>query len=97
MTALWIIHIVVCIFLVIVILLQASSGMDLGSAFGGGSSESFFGSKGASGFLIKVTSVLAVIFMATSILISYNLSHKKKSVIQESTIPVKQKTIPQNK
>jgi len=96
MTALWIIHIVVCLFLILIVLIQPGE-MDLGSAFGGGSSESFFGSKGASSFLIKVTSVLAVIFMATSILISYNLSHKKKSIIKESTIPVKQRTIPQNK
>ncbi len=97
MTALWIIHIVVCIFLVIIVLLQPSSGMDLGSAFGGGSSESFFGAKGATGFLVKVTSILAVIFMATSLLISYNLSHKKKSVINQSSIPVKEKTVPVKK
>ncbi len=97
MTALWIIHIIVCIFLIVVVLLQSTSGMDLGSAFGGGSSESFFGAKGASGFLIKVTSILAAIFMATSLLISYNLSHKKKSVINQSTIPVKERQIPAKK
>ncbi len=97
MTALWIIHIIVCIFLVVIVLIQPSSGMDLGSAFGGGSSESFFGAKGASSFLVKVTSILAIIFMATSILISYNLTHKNKSVINQSTIPVKQQTVPAKK
>ncbi len=88
MSALLIVHIIICILLVIVVLLQASSGMDLGSAFGGGgSSDSFFGSKGSSGFLIKLTSVIAAIFMFLSILMSYNGTHKKSSVIENMKVP----------
>ncbi len=96
MSALLIVHIIICILLVIVVLLQASSGMDLGSAFGGGgSSDSFFGSKGSSSFLIKVTSVLAGIFMLLSLLMSYNGTHKKASVIDNMKVPAQtQKTKP---
>ena len=82
MSALLIVHIIICLILIVMVLLQSSSGMDLGSAFGsGGTSDSFFGSKGTSGFLVKVTSVLAVLFMSLSIVMSYNASAKKKSVV----------------
>ncbi len=88
MSALLIVHIIICILLVIVVLLQASSGMDLGSAFGGGgTSDSFFGSQGSSGFLIKVTSVLAAIFMFLSLLMSYSGAHKKGSVVENMKVP----------
>ncbi len=90
MSALLVVHVIICVLLIIIVLLQASSGMDLGSAFGGGgSSDSFFGSKGTSSFFVKVTSVLAAIFMIISLFMSYNVTNKKKSVVEGMKIPVK--------
>ena len=90
MSAILIVHLVICAFLILIVLLQPSSGMDLGSAFGGsGSSDSFFGSKGTSGFFIKLTAVLAAIFMALSIFMSYNVKQGKKSVVENIKVKPK--------
>ena len=68
-----IIHIIVCILLIIVVLLQPGKGGDLGSVFGGGggTSESVFGAAGAVPFLAKVTRVLAVLFLLSSLTLGY--------------------------
>ena len=62
-------HIIVCIILVLLVLLQ-SGREGMGVIFGGGSS-SMFGSAGAGGILAKLTTFVAVIFLATSL--SYNM------------------------
>lgn len=67
----FVIHIIVSILLVITVLLQPGKGGDLGSMFGGGTSESIFGASGAVPFLTKVTRILAVIFMVTSLSLGY--------------------------
>lgn len=64
------VHIVVCFFLIVVVLLQMGKGAELGSVFGG-SSQSVFGSSGPGNFLEKVTVAAAVIFMVTSISLFY--------------------------
>jgi len=61
-----IIHILVCITIILVILLQAGKGAGMGAAFGG-SSQTIFGSTGAASFLSKLTTVVAVVFMLTSL------------------------------
>jgi preprotein translocase subunit SecG len=66
-----IIHIMVSILLIIVVLLQPGKSGDLGSIFGGGTSESIFGSSGAVPFLVKVTRGLAILFMLTSLSLGY--------------------------
>ena len=86
------IHIIVSIFLVITVLLQPGKGGDLGSMFGGGTSESVFGASGAVPFLAKVTRVLAVIFMVTSLSLGYFSARGiSSSVITDSpSVPVEQ-------
>ena len=85
-------HIFICIFLVFVILLQPGKS-DGGIGFGGSASQSIFGSKGASNFLTKTTSVCAIIFLFTSfVLTRARLKEHSESVIkaepaQESKIP----------
>ena len=64
-------HIMVCIVLILVVLLQRGKGSDIGAALGGGSSNTVFGSRGAGNFLTKLTSACAVIFMCTSLSLSY--------------------------
>lgn len=74
-------HIIVCVVLVILVLLQ-SGKEGMGVIFGGGSS-SLFGSTGAGGILVKLTTFVAVIFLATSL--GYNMLTSAKSNT-ESTI-----------
>jgi len=66
-----VLHIVVCIFMIAVILLQRGKGAEVGAVFGGGGSSTVFGSRGAGNFLTKLTTASAVIFMATSLALSY--------------------------
>lgn len=69
-TFLTVIHIIVCLFLVIIVLLQHGKGADMGATFGGGS-QTVFGTGGAATFLGKVTVVAVVIFMLTSMSLAY--------------------------
>lgn len=61
-----IIHILVCIALVIVVLLQTGKGAEIGATFGGGS-NTLFGSRGAGNFMTKATAVAGAVFMLTSL------------------------------
>ncbi len=99
-TLLVIIHILICLFLIGVVLIQGGKGAELGSAFGGGSSQTLFGARGAATVLSKITTIVAVIFMITSLLLTI-VSIKSGSVVKESVIPEKvtakpekQKTLP---
>ena len=67
-----IIHIIISILLVLIILLQPSKSGDIGSMFGGGSSESVFGSSGAMPFLVKMTRLFGLIFVITSLFLGYS-------------------------
>lgn len=69
-TILTIIHIVVCFFLVIIVLLQHGKGADMGAAFGG-SSQTVFGTEGPMPLLNKITTGAAIIFMVTSLMLAY--------------------------
>ncbi len=77
MFTVWVVfHVIVCIGLILVVLMQSSKGEGLaGSAFGGGGGGGLggavFGGRGAASFLAKATSVLAVLFMINSIALAY--------------------------
>jgi preprotein translocase subunit SecG len=62
-----IIHVVVCLFLVIVVLLQSGKAADLAGAFGGMGSQTAFGPRGAATVLSKATTIAAAVFMLTSL------------------------------
>src|SRR6202046_141396 len=64
------IHIVVCFFLIIVILLQSGKAADLAGAFGGMGSQTAFGPRGSATLLSRVTTISTVVFMLTSISLS---------------------------
>ncbi|MFW6372265.1 MAG: preprotein translocase subunit SecG [Thermodesulfobacteriota bacterium] len=82
MTALLIIiHVIVCIALIMIVLLQTGKGADMGAAFGGGSSQTLFGSTGASTFLSKATTGAAIVFMLTSLVLAYISSHPAGSSV----------------
>jgi preprotein translocase subunit SecG len=65
-----VIHVIICVALILVLLLQAGRGGGLAGAFGAGAAQTFFGGRGAATFLAKTTSWLAVAFMAMSILLA---------------------------
>jgi preprotein translocase subunit SecG len=63
-------HIAVCFFLIVVVLLQSGKSADLAAAFGGSGSQTAFGPRGAANALTKATTWSAIIFMITSIVLS---------------------------
>jgi len=88
-TLLLIIHVFVCLFLIFIVLIQSSKGAELGAAFGG-SSQTIFGSRGAATILSKLTTIAAVVFMVTSLLLAI-VSVRGGSVVKK-TVPLEQKT-----
>ena len=87
-----VVHILVSILLIITVLLQPGKG-DIGSVFGG-TTESIFGASGAVPFLTKVTRVLAVLFIISSLTLGYfSTQSVKSSVVKEQTpVSVEQKS-----
>ena len=81
---------VICIILAVVIiamvLLQQGKGSDLGSAFGGGSSNSMFGALGPSGFLGKLTYILVAIWLILSMTLAYLLKQENPENAIDSEI-----------
>lgn len=85
-----ILHVFVCLFLIFVVLIQSSKGAEIGAAFGG-STQTLFGSRGAATFLNKLTTIVAIIFMLTSLSLAI-LTTRTESVITKTPIkaaPVK--------
>jgi len=70
-TVLVVLHVLVCIFLIAVVLLQRGKGAEMGAVFGGGASSTVFGGRGAGNFLTKLTTGSAIVFMCTSLTLSY--------------------------
>jgi preprotein translocase subunit SecG len=79
-----ILHIIVCLFIIIVVLLQSGQSADIAAAFGGMGSQTAFGPRGATTLLSKATTWSAVLFMLTSITLSIfatRASHNSGSVL----------------
>ena len=76
-------HVLACIGLIMIVLLQQGKGADLGAAFGG-SSQTVFGSQGAGGFLTKMTTGVAVLFMFTSLGLAYLSSTRVQATVMGS-------------
>lgn len=94
--ALIIIHLVVCVALIMIVLLQTGKGADMGAAFGGGASQTLFGSTGASTFLSKLTTVAAIIFMITSLGLAYYSSRRTQgSIMTDTPPPIEEQAQPQ--
>jgi len=81
-TILLIVHVMVCLFLILVVLLQSGKGAQMGAVFGG-SSQTIFGSRGAATFLNKITTITAIIFMLTALTLAI-ITPKTPSVIKQS-------------
>lgn len=90
-----ILHVVACIALILIVLLQTGKGADMGAMFGGGSSQTVFGSSGPGTFFGKATTVVATIFMLTSLWLAYTATNRG-SVMEESVKPAAEQTAPQD-
>ncbi len=75
-TAITIIHIIICLLLTVIVLMQHGKSADIAATFGGQSSQTAFGPRGAATLLTKVTTWSAVIFMLTSLSLSILVSKK---------------------
>ncbi|MCW4153584.1 preprotein translocase subunit SecG [Halomonas sp. 18H] len=84
--ALLMIHVAIAIALVALILLQQGKGADAGASFGGGASQTVFGSRGSGNFLARATALLAAAFFATSLALAYLASQAGEAPV-ETGIP----------
>ena len=66
-----VLHVLACVFLIVIVLLQRGKGAEMGAVFGGGAGATVFGSRGAGNFLTRMTTAAAVIFMLTSLTLAY--------------------------
>ncbi len=73
-----IIHVIVCIFMIAVILLQQGKSADLAGAFGGQGSQTAFGPRSAANLLTRVTTWCAIVFMITSISLTVMMAKQSK-------------------
>lgn len=89
-------HVIICFFLIIVVLLQSGKAADLAGAFGGMGSQTVFGPRGTATVLSKATTVAASLFMVTSlvlVILANNrapstgsvLENRRSSVVQKSS------------
>jgi len=85
------IHYFLCAFLIIVILLQAGKGANIGAVFGG-ASQTVFGSRGPATFLNKITAIMAMSFIVTSIWLAHDAKSKQISSVVDK-VPVSSDTV----
>ena len=83
-----IVHVLVALAIIGLILLQQGKGAEAGASFGGGASQSVFGSQGGGNFFAKLTGVLAVIFFATSFSLAILAKNTASISLDSSGLPV---------
>jgi preprotein translocase subunit SecG len=85
-TFLYTLHIVTCLSLVVVVLIQRGKGADMGAMLGGGGSQTVFGARGAGNFLTKLTTSAAILFMVTSLTLSYFATQDSRATIFDDEV-----------
>jgi preprotein translocase subunit SecG len=78
--------VILTVVIIVMVLLQQGKGSDLGSAFGGGSSNSMFGALGPSDFLGKLTYAVVAIWLILSLLLAYLLKTENSEVIFDTPL-----------
>ena len=82
-----VIYVLVCIFLVLVVLLQQGKGADLAGAFGGGGSQTSFGPRSASNIMHRMTTGSFVLFVVLSLALAIQSGKQRSSVMESVEIP----------
>ncbi|MGB1950965.1 MAG: preprotein translocase subunit SecG [Marinobacter sp.] len=86
-----VVHVVIAVALVGLVLIQQGKGADAGAAFGGGASQTVFGSQGSGSFLTRMTTFLAVVFFVTSFSLAI-FAKQRAEVAGQAGIPVVQES-----
>ena len=81
-----VLHVIACLFLIGVVLLQQGKSQDLASAFGGGGTQTAFGPRGSANVLSRATTILAALFMVTSLALS--MLRPRDASILDTVTPV---------
>jgi len=92
--ALSLLHALIAAGLILIVLLQSGKGADIGAAFGGGSSQTVFGGRGAATFLSKATTVLAILFMVMSIALTLLASQRGGTTVVPADRPTPASSAP---
>src|SRR5947209_20393360 len=82
-TLLSILHVMACLFLILVVLLQTGRGAGIGASFGG-ATQTFFGGRGATSFLEKLTAVSALVFVLTSMTLAYQSTRTERGLAHQA-------------
>lgn len=91
LTAVSLLHVLVAIALVLIVLLQTGRGSEIGAAFGSGASQTLFGSSGTSGFMTRLTTIVVIVFMLTSVVLALMYSSgRMSSSVRPQSAPVEQ-------
>ena len=85
------VHVAVCVALILIVLLQRGKGADMGAAFGG-SSQTVFGSGGATSFMHKLTAGAAIVFMVTSLFLAFLFGKGATSSVMKGVGPTQAPT-----
>ena len=80
-----VLHVIACLFLIGIVLLQQGKSQDLASAFGGGGTQTAFGPRGSANVLSRGTTILAALFMVTSLALSLLRPHESSFLDQVAT------------
>jgi preprotein translocase subunit SecG len=89
-----VIHVIVCVALILIVLLQTGKGASLGAAFGG-ATQAVFGPTGSAGFFEKVTTGVAIIFMVTSLSLTYISAKSGEETVMTSPV-AQEERLPSN-
>lgn len=84
-TLLVILHIFACLSLIVIVLLQAGKGAEMGAAFGSGSSQALLGASGGQSLIGKITTSIAILFMLTSLSLAWVSGNKRVDSIMPAT------------
>lgn len=97
------IHIIVCVLLIVIVLLQADKGEGLSGAFGSGAAATLFGERGASEPIVKLTTMVAIVFMITSLILTIWIPKLESTKTQielsspkTSALPPVSQSLPEN-
>ena len=91
--ALTVFHIIVSLFLIVVVLLQTGKGAEIGAVLGGAGSQTLFGGSGGGNVLSKLTVYAAVLFMVTSVGLTYMHGAGKSESVMDSMVPPPTETV----
>src|SRR5258706_6146171 len=92
-----IVHVLVCLFLIVVVLLQSGKAADLAGAFGGMGSQTAFGPRGSATLLSKATTISAILFMVTSLTLSIMATKRAgvgATILEKHPVPVSKTPAP---